>query len=295
MRIPPKSILVPMDLSEPSMLAWRQAAMLARRFDARLQALYVQEWFYTALGTGVGAPIPTADAAQASIEALQERLGPDADVRTVTGLTDRMIVSWAERGWDLIVMGSHGRTGFDRLVRGSVAEAVVHVSSVPVLVVHDYEPELKTVLAPVEPMPYSLEGLKVAARFAAAHGARLTALHVVSAPVYRDPDGLRGTKMMIEDMLAELPGPLRDACRPGVELAFGDPAREIAAASRDYAATVLVARARGFLHDRVLGTTAERVLRYSRRLVLAVPVQVPSAPRLEAPARGPRALRAHRA
>lgn len=295
MRFPPKNILVPMDLSEPSMLAWRQAAMLAQRFGARLQALYVQEWFYTAIGTGVGAPIPTAEAAEASIEELQQRLGPDADIRTVTGLTDRMIVSWAERGWDLIVMGSHGRTGFDRLVRGSVAEAVVHVSSVPVLVVHDYEPDLKTVLAPVKPMPYGLEGLKTAARFAAAQGASLTALHVVSAPVYRDSGGLRGTKMMIEDMIAEIPLSLREACRPTVELAFGDPAREIAAASRDYSATVLVARSRGFLHDRVLGTTAERVLRYARRLVLALPVAVPISRRAEAPARDPRALRAHRA
>ena len=295
MRIPPRNILVPMDLSEPSMYAWRQAAGMARKFNARLQALYVQEWFYTAFGSGAGTPMPPLEAYESTLDALRERLGPEADVRVVNGLSDRMIVGWAERGWDMIVMGSHGRHGFDRLVRGSVAEAVVRASTVPVLVVHDYEPRIQTVLAPVKPMPYAMAGLRAAARLAAAYGARLVAMHVVNQPVYRDADGLRGARAAIEEMLGRLPGPLLEACRPRIELAFGDPALEIAAASEDHSATVLVARARGFLRDRVIGNTAQRVLRHARGLVLAVPVEAVSAPRDEATALGPTASRARRA
>ena len=112
LRFPPKKILVPLDFSENSVTAWKQAAALAERFGARVEGLYVQEWLHSAMGLGVGEPRATAQASLRALGSLRLRLGPGADVRSVTGSVNETILSWGRHlGFDLIVMGTHGRTG----------------------------------------------------------------------------------------------------------------------------------------------------------------------------------------
>jgi nucleotide-binding universal stress UspA family protein len=54
-----------------------------------------------------------------------------------------------ETGCDLVVMGTHGRTGLDRLIMGSVAEEVVRRASCPVVTVKAPFPQLPSVAAPI--------------------------------------------------------------------------------------------------------------------------------------------------
>lgn len=98
--------------------------------------------FLDAFGHGMGQYEQWHDDAKADAEAAlaeaREQFDADADVtiETAVGQTMRKIVAIAEEDtYDLIVVGSHGRTGVSRVLLGSVAEEIVRRSPVPVTVV----------------------------------------------------------------------------------------------------------------------------------------------------------------
>lgn len=280
-RFPPKKILVPLDFSDSSVTAWKQAALLAERFGARVEGLYVQEWLHSVMGLGLGEPRATAQAGHRARENLLSLLGSGADVRSATGPVNETILSWGKNlGFDLIVMGTHGRTGLERAVKGSVAEVIIRNSSIPVLVVRkELTPRWRSVLAPINFERYSMDGLLFAAKAAEALGARLTLLHVLNAPLYADATAMEGPKQLLAKAVEKLPARLRHACRPKLSLAFGKPAEEISSAAQEADLVILAAHQKGALHDAILGTTAERVLRHCRKPVLAVPVRPSNRPK----------------
>jgi nucleotide-binding universal stress UspA family protein len=143
-----KHILLGTDGSAASEHAATLAVGLARTHHAKLTALYVVDP-YPYLGIGETNPMgfqaymaaaqQHAAQAHAKVEALCKRSEPpvDLEVRLVEDVTAmRGIVDMAqETHADLVVVGSHGRTGISRLMLGSVAAQVVAHSPVPVLVV----------------------------------------------------------------------------------------------------------------------------------------------------------------
>ena len=142
-----KHILLGTDGSAASEHAATLAVGLARIHDAKLTALYVVDP-YPYLGIGETNPMgfqaymaaaqQHAAQAHAKVEALCKRAQPpvDLEVRLVEDVTAmRGIVDMAqETHADLVIVGSHGRTGISRLMLGSVAAQVVAHSPVPVLV-----------------------------------------------------------------------------------------------------------------------------------------------------------------
>ncbi|MBI5629892.1 MAG: universal stress protein [Elusimicrobia bacterium] len=276
LRFPPKRILVPLDLSDVSMAAWQQAVALARKFGAKVDGLYVQPWLYSALGVYSPASIPepkaTASASQTALRELRSRLGQEADVRVVPGAIEPTILSWGrDLKYDLVVMGTHGRTWLEHAIQGSIAETVMRHATIPVMIVRGKARKIREVMAPVNFEPYSIGGLEAAGRVAEALGAGLTVLHVIDFPVYRDSAAIQGPKGLMADAIADLPENIRKTCRPRLRLSFGKPAEEIVAAAEDADLIVLVAHRKGFLSGTLLGTTAERVLRHSTKPVLAIP------------------------
>ncbi len=192
-----RRILCPVDLSDTSLRALQHAAALAGWYESSLTALYVD----TAL------PIEhVADFAVASPVALEATRASRAlqDVRTfasrasVTGVGVAVEESTHVEGAileaaralpaDLIVMGSHGRSGVPRLFLGSVAERVLRSASCPVLVVppHDaVEPStvsFKHIVCPVDFSDASLTALTWALSLAEEADARLSLLHVIEVP-----------------------------------------------------------------------------------------------------------------
>ncbi|MFW6000366.1 MAG: universal stress protein [Halorubrum sp.] len=136
-------ILVPTDGSSEGELAVCHALDLAAVHGASVRAIYVVD---TARYAGM--PMETTwegvgdllyDDGDAALETVRELAADrDVDVETavVEGSPSRKIITHAEEaGCDLVVMGTHGRGGIDRLLLGSVAEKVVRGSSVPVLTV----------------------------------------------------------------------------------------------------------------------------------------------------------------
>ena len=141
---PIRTILHPTDFSEQAGHAFRFACSLARDHGANVVLLHVMPPPYPVVGEMIAIPpLATEEEESALMEArLYNRLhalraaetGLDTTVRLEAGDTVETILRVAEDlNADLIVMGTHGRTGLTRLVMGSVAENVVRRAGCAVL------------------------------------------------------------------------------------------------------------------------------------------------------------------
>jgi nucleotide-binding universal stress UspA family protein/CBS domain-containing protein len=136
--LPIRSILIPTDFSERSGHALQLAGALARDYDARLTVLHVAAPPTMFYGEGVILPPEPEALYQEARSRLNGLALPDlairADRRLEQGDPATEILHIAQQiHCDLIVMGTHGRTGLKRLLMGSVAEQVVRKASCPVL------------------------------------------------------------------------------------------------------------------------------------------------------------------
>lgn len=122
---PARDIVFATDFSSCSAAAAKVAAEYARALNARMHVLHVT--------------LPDAGKKHLdNLKELKEEFPPDVPVVTTveSGSPATQIVRYAERcGADLIVLGTHGRTGVSRALLGSVAERVVRTASCPVLAV----------------------------------------------------------------------------------------------------------------------------------------------------------------
>ena len=142
-----RHILCPLDFSRFSRHALEQAVSIAREFGAEISAVHVRVMAAVPELVAVGSPpavVPFGPAPTERSLLLQELRDLEDDVEAAgvtirTAIEDgdpvKTIVSQAA-AWpaDLIVMGTHGRTGFERQLLGSVAERVLRKAPCPVLV-----------------------------------------------------------------------------------------------------------------------------------------------------------------
>jgi nucleotide-binding universal stress UspA family protein len=138
-------ILVPVDFSAHSDRALRYAATLAGQVGASVELLHVVEEFTYGAFSEVYVPnVP--DLMQEAINNAVDRVtalkadvfphGADVETAVYAGRPALTIVEHASAGkFDLIVMGTHGRTGLPHLFMGSVAEQVLRTAPCPVLTV----------------------------------------------------------------------------------------------------------------------------------------------------------------
>jgi nucleotide-binding universal stress UspA family protein len=134
-------ILVPTDGSTASATAVEHAIDLAAHYDATLHVLYVVDVTgYSALEVGAdvvaSALEEEGEHAVGDVVSTAEGAGVDSESRIEHGTPHRAIIDYATaEAVDLVVMGTHGRTGVGRFLLGSVTERVVRTSPVPVLTV----------------------------------------------------------------------------------------------------------------------------------------------------------------
>src|SRR3954453_24263432 len=185
-------ILVPTDFSETADQALRYASGLARGLGAKLTILYADPFvppidFTATIGAWdefsfVSLQARAQDHLRSDAEANIDPAVPyDIAIRVDPPL-DGILAEARASGADLIVMGTHGRTGFRRLIIGSVTEAVMRYAKVPVIAVPPHaatESTMRTVVCPVID-DSSLETLAIAAQIVAAD-ARFIILRAVVA------------------------------------------------------------------------------------------------------------------
>src|SRR5262249_32057374 len=144
--LPVHTILQPTDFSDHSRYAFRLACALARDYGARLVVLHVVAMPVAVFDEGVVLPPDPVGLRAAAQEQLNGCQVPHADVRAERGLEEgdpvEAILRVAHQVHaDLLVMGTHGRTGLGRLLMGSVAEQVLRKATCPVLTVRTPFPE----------------------------------------------------------------------------------------------------------------------------------------------------------
>src|SRR5579859_5491269 len=161
----PKLILVPTDFSPASAHALRYASALAERFEAHLLVIFSDAFLPPVDFTGAaagdfalsrGAMID--DTTEELIRFAEQNISAKVpyDTRVVVDSPVRGILDQAaEAGCDLIVMGTHGRTGVRRLVIGSVTETIIRTSTIPVIAVNTLAPESATVARVLCPVSYT--------------------------------------------------------------------------------------------------------------------------------------------
>jgi len=137
-----RRILCPVDFSEPSENALDYAVDLASKFGADVQLVHVYQLPVYALPDGAMMAGPefttkvTGELQKALKDLAEKKTGATVETHLVEGIPYKEVVRLAgELEADLIVMGTHGRTGIKHLLLGSVAERVVRSSRIPVITV----------------------------------------------------------------------------------------------------------------------------------------------------------------
>lgn len=270
------SVLCPVDFSDLSALALRHAARLANCLGDRIAVLYAEPFAPPPYFTQGQIEKLERDfresreqAAQKLREFVAQSLGADApelEIRVADEApADAIRTAAAELGAGLIVLGTHGRTGIDRLMLGSVAERVLRESKIPVLTVRGGGRPIRSILCPVNQTPAARKAALMAAKLARCFGATLTLVHV------REP----GADAPAGDLCSILPAEARAGCEIREVAREGDAAREILALAGETACDLLVvgAQHRPFLDATVIGATTARVVRHAPCPVLTVAAQ----------------------
>jgi nucleotide-binding universal stress UspA family protein len=144
---PIKKILCTTDFSDPSFKALVAADEFAKKFKASVMVLHVVEEIpvLPALPTNPSIDVPLyqeklEEMALITLETVvKDKIGEKASPELIVGrgkAAEEIVKTAAEKGANLIIIGTHGETGFRHLVLGSVTEKVVRLAKCPVLTVH---------------------------------------------------------------------------------------------------------------------------------------------------------------
>jgi nucleotide-binding universal stress UspA family protein len=280
---PFRTILFAADFSENSQEAFRAACSLADETETRLHVLHVVEpsWVLEKPGDFEQATVPLEEepGGEGRDEALRRRMcevyAPDqpsqVEYHTSEGDPPTEILHMADEvGADLIVVGTHGRTGLSWLLAGSVATAVLRQACCPVLALRARERppmarEVPVLLHPTDFSDNSEAALQVARGLALDLGARLVILNVapfdalvndmvvpVDPRIYRDA---------LEDLRRRTDGP--DLKYPvETRLSRGDAAEEITRVAGELGCGLIVMGTHGRtgLSRLLMGSVAESIL-----------------------------------
>jgi nucleotide-binding universal stress UspA family protein len=293
-----KRILCPVDFSESSTRALAHAAALARWYEAQLTVLHVVPTFDPVQFRGeYGVPVEfvnpvTREEVLHEMRQLLERAGvsPEARLSAEAGDASATIVDQAlMTKADLIVIGTHGRRGFKRLLLGSVAETVLHEAPCPVLTVSPHTGAassdvvtFKRILCPIDFSPSALQALGFALDLARQAGGLVTLLHVVEWLAEDEPAGSTSfnfpelRKHMVDDARQRLGSLVAAESRAWCEIedviVSGRAHREILRIAEASSAELIVmgAQGRGGVGLALFGSTTQQVVRGAACPVLTV-------------------------
>jgi len=190
--MPPRVILAAVDFSDPSRIALAYGAALARRTGAELHVVHAEHPLLAqaARQSGFSLSKDTEEELHRFVKSVSAAsIVPTRHHHVRTGPAVEVIVDSAQEcGADLIVVGSHGMSGAERIVFGSTTEALLRRALISVLVTprewnvrtNDIDDEpMGPVVAGVDFTAESVEAAKAACMLAGAIGAKLEIVHVV--------------------------------------------------------------------------------------------------------------------
>jgi nucleotide-binding universal stress UspA family protein len=277
-RIAIKKILYLTDFSGPSEAALPFLTSIARNYGAAVNALHVMVPSPIICGIPDGAD---TDLAQEEEFATSEMQKLDSQL---AGTTHETNVEWGSTVWsivegtlkeeqtDLIIAGTHGRTGPQKLLLGSVAEDIFRKSPVPVLTIgpsvnrgaHN-DGKFHSILLATDFGEGTGNATRYAVSFAQENQAALTLLHVLNGPRRLNGNPPPSSAAEILHRLMDTIGPDADLwCRPEPAIEYGEPAKGILRAAKARGADLIVLG----LHNRPLLPGASHSLRATAHKVV---------------------------
>lgn len=272
-------ILAPTDFSELATHALHYAGELAKRTGSELVVLYADPFLppphFTSAQIDSIASSLAAQKKNAGVELdryTAEHVSRDVRHRTmiVEGHPVSAIVQAAEElDASVIVMGTHGRSGLNRLMMGSVTERVLRESSHPLLTVRPTDRAVEatsaspTILCPVNVSDDARAVLEQAIDFAELVGAKISVLHVSETAGSHDDGALREIQSWI---------PERARATVSTIALRGNPAEVVVDHARKSNADLIIigARHRPFADTTIIGTTTTRITRHAPCPVLTI-------------------------
>ncbi len=288
-----KLILCPVDFSEFSVSAYEYSLTVAEYYKTGLVALHAIELSKYPYADYVGATGDFADLSRALCEGGQAKLrefvkkhsrrGVEPQLVVDQGNASDLILSFAQtHNVELIVMGTHGRRGFDRLVLGSTTDRVMRRACSPVLVVSnpahnvmttgpDGKHRLSRILYCTDFSANSERARAYAMSLAAEYGAELTLLHVAEGA-----SDQANAKAIIAERTQELDKLISEEERGQLKvrtlLRFGKPYQEIVRHAAEVQTNLIIMTARGgdAVDRAIFGSTTYRVIQLGPCPVLAI-------------------------
>jgi nucleotide-binding universal stress UspA family protein len=274
-----RTILVPTDFSDTATAALAWAKEIAGKSDGSIEILYADPFLPPPHFTAAQVPTLAEDIERSKVLAEKELTryvgdhlgeGVRSEAIVAQGLPVTEIVKRAEaKDVDLIVMGTHGRSGFNRMMLGSVTDSVLRQTDRPVLAVRVEEGaaapvSLRKILCPVNFTGIAQRALEEAFALARLVGAQLTILHV-----REETDEEGEANEAIDRCLAPIGDTSVKVERVVLE---GHADVETVEYARDVGVDLIVlgAQHRRFRDATVLGKTTMHVLRHAHCPVLTV-------------------------
>lgn len=295
-------ILCPIDFSDASQHALAQAIVIARFFQARITVLHVHSQAYLPVPAyGMLTDVGTLTLSSEDTERLREDVERFATPAREAGLAVSIVV---EPGMpvshilataktlpaDLIVIGTHGASGFERLVLGSVTEKILRKATCPVLTVPPRTERtaavpFKHIVCAIDFSETSLKALTTALSLAQEADAALTIVHVLEWPAPLPSEtsdtmaaapelgtggvfDLERYRTRMEAEAAErltmlIPAAAKEWCTPETRILHGKPWAEILAAATARQADLIVVGVRGRnpVDVMLFGSTANQLVR----------------------------------
>lgn len=298
-----KRILCPIDFSEFSRHALQHAIAMAKWYESRISVLHIfTNWpavsVIPSLGAGEITPIPIRDI---DSKVLMTHLREFCEREATNVAIDPLLVESPEvhreilaqagaQKADLIVIGSHGGSGFEHLLLGSITEKVLRKASCPVMVVPRRAGEASAtgaaahfarILCPVDFSESSLSALEYAISLAEEADARLTLLHVVEIPaglyeasaVFDVTEFRMAAETASRKRLQDLvPSAVRAYCEVETVVAEGRTSHEILRLAGERKADLIVmgVHGRGAVDLMVFGSNTHRVIQAASCPVLTI-------------------------
>ena len=255
------NILYVTDFSQPSEAALPFAIAAARRYGAKIHALHALlpvPYMVTAPETIATSMATEGDIARADMQKVESRLAEmPHDATIARGPAVWKVIQQAIRDSDadLVVLGTHGRTGALKFLMGSVAEEILRRSPVPVITIGPGVREFFDGETPFQPRrvlfatdftPDSMAAAPYAVKLAQENHARLTLLHVLRNRDRHSAEQHAGLSVAeaIHHLYEAVPKDSELWCTPDVSVEYGDPARKILEVAEQRYADLIVLGAR---------------------------------------------------
>jgi nucleotide-binding universal stress UspA family protein len=234
-----KTILCAIDFSPLSEAVLRYAQALARKESAHLLLVHIVDALPV---VAPGAPVQYEQAIATARKHLQDMsrdlAAGNAEIVVEAGDPAVELLELAgERKADLIVLGTHGRSGVDKLLMGSTAEEVLSMAECPTITIGpavqlSQQPEIRRVLVPLDFSPQSLAAIEPALEIARTWDAEFFLLHVLEQP--------RDAAAASARLRAVLPASHGLRLAPDVRIARKEPGAGILDAAHELGADLVV-------------------------------------------------------